>query len=332
MQTSTNGSCTMRSAFEEKGLSNESINILLNSCSVSTKKQYESALRKWSLYCLGKDVNPCKTGISSVINFLTEKYNSGIGYSSLNTLRSAISLVLPTVEGFVVGAHPLITRFMKSVGRTRPPMRRYDVVWDAGSVIDLFKKWEFNQKLNVIELTYKVVGLLALLSGQRVQTIANIKLKDIHFDQNGNVNIPISNNIKTSGPGRNQPAIFLPGFRKNEKICPVLALKCYIEKTESLREKSEKLLISLDSKAKSVSTQTVSRWLKCLLEKAGIDTTIYKSHSVRHSSTSTALAAGVNIDTIFTRAGWTERSSVFARFYKCKLDERHRYANALLDR
>lgn len=58
----------------------------------------------------------------------------------------------------------------------------------------------------------------------------------------------------------------------------------------------------------------MSRWLKSVLSKAGIDCTQFQGHSTRAASTSKAKSSGVPIDVIMGKAGWSTKST-FARFY-----------------
>ena len=53
-----------------------------------------------------------------------------------------------------------------------------------------------------------------------------------------------------------------------------------------------------------MTTYTNARWLKTVLDKAGIDTNIFHAHSTRAASTS-AKTAKLSVNTIMTAAGWT---------------------------
>ena len=171
------------------------------------------------------------------------------------------------------------------------------------------------------------MSLLALCSGQRCQSIAGIKKGDVIY--NVQVEILISSLIKSSGPGRRQPCIVLPRFEECPIICPVRTLECYVARTELLNN-TDFLLISYNKPHSNVSSQTVSRWLKSVLSLAGINTSIYSAHSFRHSSTSKANSVGVNVDIIYSRAGWSERSQVFAKHYNRPIDQRHSFATSVL--
>lgn len=80
-----------------------------------------------------------------------------------------------------------------------------------------------------------------------------------------------------------------------------------------------------------MSIDTLSRWVKTLLSRSGINISEFSSHSTRHASTSTAKRNGVGIDVIRATAEWSKDSQVFAKFYNLPLMEEHStFANAVL--
>nr|CAH7744532.1 unnamed protein product [Callosobruchus chinensis]CAH7758162.1 unnamed protein product [Callosobruchus chinensis]CAH7759504.1 unnamed protein product [Callosobruchus chinensis] len=88
------------------------------------------------------------------------------------------------------------------------------------------------------------------------------------------------------------------------------------QKTEQLRNsQTNNLLITFKKPYKNASSQSISRWVKCMLKLCGIDTDIFTAHSTRHAATSAAALKGISIDTIRCSAGWSEKSQVFGRFY-----------------
>ncbi|KYM94000.1 hypothetical protein ALC62_15389 [Cyphomyrmex costatus] len=107
----------------------------------------------------------------------------------------------------------------------------------------------------------------------------------------------------------------LPFYKEDPNICPARTLQFYLRRTQDLRGKANALFISFKKPFKRVSAQTLSRWLKDMLHKSGINTEIFSAHSTRHASTSAAKKKGVSIDVIRKSAGWTKDSSTFARFY-----------------
>lgn len=120
-----------------------------------------------------------------------------------------------------------------------------------------------------------------LATGQRLQTIAPINIKNIKEDENDLRNF-IPDLIKTSGPKRPQPCQDFRYFQENKRICVATLLKAYLVQTESLRSiSSDTLFLSHKTPHKPVSKQTLSRWVKGVLKDAGINTDIFQAHSVR---------------------------------------------------
>ena len=65
---------------------------------------------------------------------------------------------------------------------------------------------------------------------------------------------------------------------------------------------------------KAVSKASISRWLREVMTRSGIDTDVFKAHSVRAAATSRAKQSMVPIDHILARAGWSS-TCTFARYY-----------------
>ncbi|XP_072757731.1 uncharacterized protein [Anoplolepis gracilipes] len=101
--------------------------------SESSLKQYDCSLKKWWRYCKEKNKYFYETEITDIIKFLTEEFNKGASYGSLNNMRSAISLIL----GPEVGQNELIKRFFKGLFRLKPPKPKYESTWNSR----LFKKF-----------------------------------------------------------------------------------------------------------------------------------------------------------------------------------------------
>ena len=91
-------------------------------------------------------------------------------------------------------------------------------------------------------------------------------------------------------------------------------LKEYLQRTKQLREEHSQLLISYVKPFKPVSKDTISRWVKQVLESARIDINKYSAHSSRAASTSSCKAKGLSLADIMKSAGWSN-SSTFAKFY-----------------
>jgi len=111
---------------------------------------------------------------------------------------------------------------------------------------------------------------------------------------------------------------FYPKYKEDETICPVVTLLAYEARTLEFRDlltnKKTLLFLSWIGKHEPVTSSTIARWLKTCLSEAGINTDIFKAHSVRGASSSTAAAAGVTTSEILQAADWSS-ATTFQKFY-----------------
>lgn len=284
---------------------------MISSIGEKTIKQYSNCYKKWWDYCLKQKISPYTYGINSVLNFLLSCFNEGLSYSSINTYRSSLALIL----NFSQHDGNTIKRFLKGVYNKRPSTPKYSTTWDPNPILLYLEKIYPLHVFTIKDITLKLVTLLALTSASRVQTISKIFLQNIMFKRD-KIEIKISEKIKTSGPNKAQPFLIFPYFSEKPELCVARTLEYYLSITKPFRKNDEGYLILTHKKPyHPASTETISRWIKEVLQKSGIDTSMFTSHSVRHASTSAAYRAGLNIDIIKNTAGWTKSSSVFAIFY-----------------
>lgn len=119
-------------------------------------------------------------------------------------------------------------------------------------------------------------------------------------------------------------------FQQNPVLCVATILKEYIDRTASLREPdNDFLFVTYKRPHTRASKDILSRWVKQTLTSAGVNTTLFTSHSVRHAATSAALRKGVSVDSIGKTVGWTQHST-FARFYNRPLQANNEFANEIL--
>lgn len=246
-------------------------------------------------------------------------------YGMFNSCRSALALIIPGD----IGKNLTIRRFLKGISRKRPCKPKYNFVWDPKIVLTYLEKQYPHNELGERELGLKLVTLLMLATGHRLQTLAVIKVENIHFGEEG-AQIFIIEPIKTSGPKAEQPCLFIPYFRENPRLCAGSLLLEYIERTALKRNEAQNLFISTREPFNSLSKQTLAKWVKIVLQRAGINTNLFSAHSARHASTSKAYLRGIPIDTIRKTAGWSSSSNTFLKFYNRPLHGNFNFARTVL--
>ena len=159
--------------------------------------------------------------------------------------------------------------------------------------------------------------LLALTRPSRSMDLHSLDISLMWSNPEGLSFLP-SRPAKQTKAGKTAPHFFFPKFEDKPIICPVKTVSQYIKVTEPLRvrsdEKATQLFIACIKPHNPVTSSTIARWLKSMLEEAGIDIAIFKAHSTRGASVSAAAQKGVTTSDILQAADWSTES-VFRRFY-----------------
>ncbi|KAJ8914163.1 hypothetical protein NQ315_016242 [Exocentrus adspersus] len=278
-------------AFLRKGILNSALETTLSSISEATSKQYNTTYKLWWNYCGENNVSLFDGTPSQVMCFLQDLFsNHGYRYGTLNSHRSALSLILP--EG--LGSDPALKRFMRGVSRLKPAKPRYNSTWDPKPVLNYLEGLSTSNNLKL--LSQKLVTLLALITEGRLQTISLIRISNMSIDDE-KIQIFISDPIKTPSSLGGQPCLHM-----------LLSVKPH----------------------GTASKQTISRWVKETLKASGIDTEKFLPHSTRHASSSAAQRLGVSLEVICRTAGWSQQTQTFAKFYSRPLSKDTELAEAVL--
>ena len=178
------GMQSVRQSLVEHGISPQVANVIMSSWRSSTVKQYDVFLDKWSTFCLSRQNSFMRAPVSLVLDFLHDLYDKGYSYSSLNTARSAISALCTADNTDVsqnIGKHPLICRFLKGVFNEIPPIPKFQEVWPVEQVLDYLEQLTPLHSLKLKDLTMKLVMLIALVTGQRCQTLSYLDISGEHM-------------------------------------------------------------------------------------------------------------------------------------------------------
>lgn len=224
---------------------------------------------------------------------MADLYQGGVGYSAVNTARSALSTAIVLPGGDKFGSHSLVTRFMKGVFETRPSLPRYNETWNIDIVLRYLANLGSPQDVNLKTLTYKLVMLLALLSGQRRQTLHALDIGSMQLTSE-TCTFVITSLLKTSRPGKHLSPVRFVEYKLDKNLCIIKHIEEYIQRTKVLRGEQSRLLISYQRPHRVVSVDTISRWLKTILNLAGIDTSKFGAHSTRSAVTSAAKAMNMS--------------------------------------
>lgn len=168
-----------------------------------------------------------------------------------------------------------VCQLLKGVFQLRPPQPRYATTWQVSKVVQYISSLGSNSNLSTKLLSYKLVGLLALTAPDRASGLAPRDLRFRYFHPEG-VQFKLPELTKTARQGQDPKSCFHASFPENEHLCVCKCLHEYEARTLQWRpqdpSKPNKLLLSHINPHKPVSPATLARWLKELMQLAGVDT------------------------------------------------------------
>ena len=154
--------------------------------------------------------------------------------------------------------------------------------------------------------------LIALVNAARVHTIQLLTVKGYKKLPSEFIFI-CDSFLKQSRPGYNVSTLHLKSYLPDRRLCVYFVMKEYLKRAKMLRKNTDKLLISYRKPHGPVSRDTIARWIKTVLLRAGIDISKFTAHSVRAAVTSKAKQT-IPVGKIMEKAGWSNKST-FAKYY-----------------
>ncbi|RVE41150.1 hypothetical protein evm_014200, partial [Chilo suppressalis] len=125
------GSQIIREVLIKRGVPQTSLRILMASFANATLKQYSSSIKSWWVFCKDNNFDVYATDCAKIVSLLTKKIEEGSSYSTFNTHRSALSVIL----GHNIAINNNINRILKGVFRLTPPKPKYNTTWERGIAI-----------------------------------------------------------------------------------------------------------------------------------------------------------------------------------------------------
>ena len=304
----------------------------------STRSVYEAKWAIFTKWCVTNQVDFRSPPVKSVADFLMYLFeDKKLQPSTIDVYRSAIADKLgnTTVN---ISKDDNLTRLLESFHRDRPKGRRGIPSWNLSLVLHQLTKAPFEplREASLKHLTFKTVFLLVLGSGKRRSEIHAWQHKNIrHQSDWSKVSLFPSpsflskNQLAKEGPESVAPVVIpalAPTLDKSLKsdrsLCPVRALRYYLDRTSDLRQHKELVFVSFKKGFdKDISPATISSWIKqtvilCYELSDHQAHTLHqvKAHDVRAFTTSKAFQSGVSLEQILSACHWKSHNT-FTQFY-----------------
>ena len=304
----------------------------------STRSVYEAKWAIFTKWCDSNQVDFRTPSVKSIADFLSYLFEDRkLQPSTIDGYRSAIADKLGNTI-INVSKEDNLTRLLDSFHRDRPKGRRGVPSWNLSLVLHQLTKAPFEplREASLKHLTFKSVFLLALGSGKRRSEIHAWQHRNIrHQSDWSKVSLFPSpsflskNQLAKEGPESIAPVV-IPALaptldrslKSDRSLCPVRALRYYLDRTSDLRQNKELVFVSFKKGFdRDISPATISSWIKqtvilCyeLSDQQAHTLHQVKAHDVRAFAASKAFQAGVSLEQILSACHWKSHNT-FTQFY-----------------
>ena len=303
----------------------------------SSRRLYESRWSIFELWCQQSQVVSSEPTISKIADFLNYLFTvKNLKPATIAGYRTAIADHLGHF-GQEVSKSLDLNRLISSFYRDKPSANRGIPSWDLSLVLLALTKAPFEplKDASLKTLTFKTVFLMALASGKRRGEVHSWTYSSLrHKPQWKEVTISPSpaflakNQLASDGPDLLKPVV-IPALKpflssdltEDMTLCPVRALRYYLDRTKDLRKGKNLLFISFkEGFDKDIMRSTISSWIKQTVllayQSSSSDSQDLhvKAHDVRSMSASLAFKGGASLEQILGSCYWKSHNT-FTTFY-----------------
>ena len=230
----------------------------------STRSVFEAKWTIFTKWCLSNQVDFRAPPLKAIADFLLHLFqDKKLQPGTIDGYRSAIADKLGS-STINVSKDENLTRLLDNFHRDRPKGRRGTPSWNLSLVLHQLTKAPFEplKEASLKHLTFKTVFLLALGSGKRRSEIHAWLHKNIrHQSDWSKVSLYPSpsflskNQLAKEGPDSVAPVV-IPGLapsldrslKGDRSLCPVRALRYYLDRTSDLRQNKELVFVSFKNR------------------------------------------------------------------------------------
>ena len=280
-----------------KGLELETIKNLRNSKSINTLRAYQSDYNDFSLFCSKNGFQAMPTQPKILALYITH-LSSYSKYSTLKRRLASISILHKTKGHYIDTKHPIIMENLMGIKRTNGSNQKGKkplLINDLKILINAIHQSNEKDKRKIRD---KALVLIGFSGGFRRSELVDIEYEDLEFVSEGVKIFVKRSKTDQSGEGMTKA---IPYF-DNEKFCPVIALKNWIEIFDLKK-----------SRIFNISDKSVALIIKKYANYAGLDSHRYAGHSLRSGFATSTAESGAEERNIMAMTG--HKSTEMVRRY-----------------
>lgn len=325
----------VRQTLRKKKFSSRASQLIASARRHSTRKVYDAKWKVYANWCGKREVDPCDPSVRRLADFFVFLFDKKkLAVSTIKGYRATIANTLMFRRARAVCSNPAISELFRAFEQKRPVSHSLTPKWDLACVLWSLTKAPYEPlgQASLQHLTWKTVFLLALASAKRRSELHALSVEDGHVRFN-NLDGSVSLLCQSGFLAKNQlpsvaPTPFtIPSLSQvcgqndpDRLLCPVRALKYYLQRVKPLRGLRKRLFIPMKGGG-DVSAASISRWVAATIRKAYASLTDaelpllqVRPHEVRALSASWAFANHVPLDEVLRASFWRNQTT-FSSFY-----------------
>ena len=324
---------TLKRHYRKSGFSGRAARVLSGVLRESSSRLYQSRWKIFCGWCRGRSVAPVNASVPVVVDFLIHlRQDKGLSVSAVKGYCSALNSVL-ALKGRDLAASREITTLLRSFARSVNPVELRPPAWDVSLVLQSLTGAPYEPLRTCEErfLAQKTLFLLALASAKRIGELHALSYRVSHTRDWGEVSFAFVTGFvaKTQDPSSLAPRFegftvpALTNARKNRNgrlLCPVRAVKVYLDRTAPHRPRCERLFVTAGRSKKEISKTTVSFWLRKTISRAyelsgtALPVPAPRARETRGIAPSILFRKNFAVDQVL-KAGTWRRHTTFTRHY-----------------
>ena len=327
------GVATLKRHYRKSGFSGRAARVLSGVLRESSSRLYQSRWKIFCGWCRGRSVAPVNASVPVVVDFLIHlRQDKGLSVSAVKGYCSALNSVL-ALKGRDLAASREITTLLRSFARSVNPVELRPPAWDVSLVLQSLTGAPYEPLRTCEErfLAQKTLFLLALASAKRIGELHVLSYRVSHTRDWGEVSFAFVTGFvaKTQDPSSLAPRFegfsvpALTNARKNRNgrlLCPVRAVKVYLDRTAPHRPRCERLFVTAGRSKKEISKTTVPFWLRKTISRAyelsgtALPVPAPRARETRGIAPSILFRKNFAVDQVL-KAGTWRRHTTFTRHY-----------------
>jgi hypothetical protein len=271
----------MRSTLRNKGISDRVVERILKSKKNSTCKIYQCRWDAFHRWCQRKELQVHLSDVNIIAEFLIDLFEK---QQSQSTIKGHLSTILNTLavrdREIIKADNPILMEVIRGFTVERPITPSVAPKWDLSMILHALTKHPFEPELQNKDfklITWKTLVLTLLASAKRRGHIFHLDHAQLAVAENLSemtigvfpefsskteacLGHPIDHTITI-------PALTEASEKEDQFLCPVRALRIYIQVTASFRRGRRRLFLPICREKEDFTAATMTNWMKGLISR-----------------------------------------------------------------